>query len=71
MTAKELDTMVNAMRKYTEVKARADVQDTIWNIYKGLLAIDRNELAKELWELYCEIDYIDTHEIMEIGTFRK
>lgn len=71
MTAKELDTMVNAMRtKYHDVNTRKEVIDTLFYLYKGLRAIERNELAEKLVELYAEIDSIDTSEIVKMGTFR-
>jgi hypothetical protein len=71
MKAKELDTMVNAMRtRYHKVGTRVDVTDTIWYLEKGLRAIGRNELADELIKLYEEIESIDTMEITKIGTFR-
>lgn len=71
MKAKELDTMVNAMRsRKNKFNARVDVTDTIWYLEKGLRAIGRNELADELIKLYEEIEIIDTNEIVKIGTFR-
>ena len=71
MTAKELDTMVNAMRsKNNEINTRMDVTDTLYYLQKGLHAIGRTELAESLVELYTEIDGIDTGEIVKIGTFR-
>lgn len=71
MTAKELDTMVNAMRsKNNEINTRMDVTDTLYYLQKGLNAIGRTELAESLVELYTEIDGIDTGEIVKIGTFR-
>lgn len=71
MTAKELDTMVNAMRsKNNEINTRMDVTDTLYYLQKGLNAIGRTELAESLVELYTEIDGIDTVEIVKIGTFR-
>lgn len=71
MTAKELNTMVNAMRtKYNEVKTRSDVTDKIFYLYKGLKAIGRDKLAQELIELYAEIDGINTDEIVKLGTFK-
>ena len=71
MTAKELDTMVNAMRtRYHEVNARTDVTDSIYYLWKGLRAIGKDNLAEKLNELYSEIDGIDTDEIVKIGTFR-
>lgn len=71
MTAKELDTMVNAMRtKYNKVDSRMRLEDTIYYLSKGLRAIGRNEIADELDKLYSEIDKVDTDELIEIGTFR-
>jgi hypothetical protein len=71
MTAKELDTMVNAMRtQYHNVNARTDVTDVIFYLCKGLRAIERIDLAEKLTELYSEIDGIDTDEIVKIGTFK-
>lgn len=71
MTAKELDTMVNAMRsKNNEINTRMDVTDTLYYLQKGLNDIGRTELAESLVELYTEIDGIDTGEIVKIGTFR-
>ena len=71
MTAKELDTMVNAMRtKYNKVDSRMRLEDTIYYLSKGLRAIERNDLAEKLNELYAEIDGIDTDELVKIGTFR-
>ena len=72
MTAKELDTMVKAMRtKYNEVNARGDITNMLFYLHKGLCAIDRKELAQKLADLYAEIDNVDTTEITKIGTFRK
>lgn len=71
MTAKELDKMVKAMRtKYNKVETRADLQNTIWCLYKGLFAINRKDVAEELIRLYEEIDKISTVSIMELGTFK-
>lgn len=71
MKAKELDTMVKAMRsKYNKVYSRSEIQDTIYYLYKGIKAIGKDELAKELLELYMEIDSVNTNELVEIGTFR-
>lgn len=71
MTAKELDTMVNAMRtKYNKVESRLRLEDPIYYLSKGLRAIGRNELAEELDKLYAEIDEVDSSELIEIGTFR-
>jgi hypothetical protein len=71
MTAKELNTMVNAMRtKYNRVDSRMRLEDTIYYLSKGLHAIGKNELAEALDKLYSEIDEIDTDELIEIGTFR-
>lgn len=71
MTAEELDTMVKNMRtRNNTVESRVDVQDTIWYLRKGLIAIKRNNLANELMKLYEEIDIIDTLEIMKMGTFK-
>ena len=71
MTAKELDTMVNAMRSnFNKINARIDVSDPIYYLIKGLRAIGRNDLAEELNKLYSEIDEVDTNELVKIGTFR-
>lgn len=71
MTAKELDIMVKGMRtRYNAVETRGEVQDIIWYLRKGLLAIKRNDLADELMKLYEEIDSIDTSEVMKMGTFK-
>ena len=71
MTAKELDTMVNAMRtKYNNVDTRSDITDAIYYLRRGLLAIEKDDLAEKLLELYVEIDGVDTSEIVKIGTFR-
>lgn len=71
MQAEELDKMVNAMRtKYHKVNTRTDITDTLYYLHKGLKAIERNELAEKILELYTEIDGIDTNEIVKIGTFR-
>ena len=70
MTAKELDKMANAMRtQYHEVNSRKDVTDAIFYLYRGLRAIERNDLARKLVELYTEIDGIETDEIVKMGTF--
>jgi hypothetical protein len=72
MTAKELDTMVNAMRsKYHKVNTRVDVTNEIAHLYKGLEAIGRYEIANKILDLCMEIDSIDTDEIVRIGTFNK
>ena len=71
MTAKELDTMANAMRtQYHKVNMRSDITDSIFYLFKGLKAIGRDELAAQLNELYAEIDGIETEDIIKIGTFR-
>ena len=71
MNAKELDTMVKAMRgKYNKVYSRSEITDTIYYLYRGVKAIEKNELAEQLLELYMEIDSVDTSELVEIGTFR-
>lgn len=71
MTAKELDTMVNAMRtKHNKVESRLRLEDQIYYLSKGLRAIGRNELAEELDKLYAEIDEVDTEELLEVGTFK-
>ena len=71
MTAKELDTMVNAMRsKHNKVESRMRLEDSIYYLSKGLRAIGRNEFAEALDELYSEIDVIDTDELIGVGTFR-
>ena len=72
MTAKELDTMVKAMRtRYNKVDTRMDVQNTLYYLYKGLSSIGRNDIAKQLIRLYEEVDEISTASIMEMGTFNK
>lgn len=71
MTAKEFDTMVNAMRSQThKVNTRSDVENTLYYLQKGLRAIGRIEMANSLTELYAEIDGIETDEIVKNGTFR-
>lgn len=71
MEAKELDTMVNAMRKgFYKVNTRKELTDSIFYLYKGLKAIGKNEIAENLADLYAEIENIDTDEIAKIGTFR-
>lgn len=71
MKAKELDTMVKAMRtKYNKVDTRMDVENTLYYLYKGLYAIGRYEIADKLLELYTEIDSIDTNELIKMGTFK-
>ena len=71
MTAKELDTMVKAMRtRYHKVDSRTDVSNAIFYLMKGLRAIERNDLVGKLNELYSEIDSIDTDELVQLGTFR-
>ena len=71
MTANELDIMVKAMTtRYHKVKTRTDLEDDIYYLKLGLLAIGRNELAEQLAKLYMEIDSIDTSELAKIGTFR-
>ena len=72
MTAKELNTMVLAMRtRYNLVEARIDVTDPLYYLSKGLIAIGRNELAARLMDLCYEIDNIETSEIVKLGTFRE
>lgn len=71
MTAKELDTMVGAMRtQYHKVNQRTDVTDAIFYLWRGLHAIGREDLCEKLNELYYEIDGIDTEEVIKEGTFR-
>ena len=71
MTAKELDTMVKAMRsKHNKVSTRMDVENTLYYLYKGLSAIGKNDIAKQLIRLYEEVDEISTMSIMEMGTFK-
>lgn len=71
MTAKELDTMVKAMRnKRNTLDMRIDVQATLFYLHKGLSAIGRTELADELARLYTEIDNVDTDELVKLGTFK-
>lgn len=72
MTAKELDTMVNAMNsRYHKVNTRTELTDSVFYLWKGLHAIGREDLAAKLNELYAEIDGIDTMEIVKLGTFDK
>ena len=72
MLAKQLDTMVKAMRtKYYKVNSRSQLQNDIWHLYEGLKAIGREELANELHKLYFEIEDIDTTELVELRTFVK
>lgn len=71
MTAKELDIMVNAMRTHRhEVNSRMEITDSIYYLWRGLRAIDRDDLAEKLLELYTEIDGVDTSELVKLGTFR-
>ena len=71
MTAKELDTMVNAIKtRHNNVESRMELMDSIYYLHKGLCAIKRNDLAKKLEELYEEIDGIETSEIVKMGTFK-
>lgn len=71
MTAKEFDLMVNGMRtQYHKVNSRADVTDSLYYLWKGLKSINREDLAKEIMDLYAEIDSIETDEIVKVGTFR-
>lgn len=71
MTANELDTMVKAMRtKRNKLETRMDLEDAIWYLYKGLLAIDRKDIARELRKLYEEVDEISTMSLMKVGTFK-
>lgn len=71
MNAKELDTMVNSMRTHRhEVNSRVEITDSIYYLWRGLRAIDRDELAEKLLELYTEIDGVDTSELVKLGTFR-
>ena len=71
MNAKELDTMVNAMRTHRhKVNSRSEITDSIYYLWRGLRAIDRDELAEKLLELYTEIDGVDTSELVKFGTFR-
>ena len=56
MTAKELDTMTNAMRSRSyHIESRMDLENNIYYLIKGLRAIKRNELADELDKLMYEI----------------
>lgn len=72
MTAQELDTMVQAMRtRYNAVEGRTDVTDHIHYLIQGLHAIERHDLASKLWDLYCEIENIETEEIINIGTISE
>lgn len=71
MTANELDTMVKAMRtKRNKLETRMDLEDAIWYLHKGLLAIDRKDIARELRKLYEEVDEISTMSLMKVGTFK-
>lgn len=70
MTAKELDTMVRTMREYgAEIKSRSDVEQYAYCLRRGLMAIKRNDLADQLWQLYDEMDSIETLELMDLKTF--
>ena len=71
MTAKELDTMTNAMRSRSHhIESRMDLEDNVYYLVKGLRAIKRNKLADELIKLMYEIDDVPTSEVVAIGTFR-
>lgn len=72
MTTKELKTMVNTMREHnSEINTRCDIENIIYSLYNGLLAIERKELAIQLWKLYCEIDNIDTEDIVKMEIFNN
>ena len=71
MTARELDTMVNAMRtRFNKVETRMDITNYLYYLSKGLLSIGRKDLSFELMNLCYEIDGIDSIEIVKNGTFR-
>lgn len=71
MTALEFDKMTKAMRRCGhELKTRADAEEPAYMLYRGLQAIGRTELADELWELYNEMESMDSAEIIKCGTFR-
>lgn len=72
MTTKELKTMVNTMREHNSIiDTRCDIENIIYSLYIGLLTIGRKELAIQLWKLYCEIDNIDTEEIVKMEIFNS
>lgn len=75
MTSKELDKMVNAMRRSYDCNrkfnTRAELTDTLFRLYSGLCALQRFELADKILNLWSEIEVIDTSEIVKIGTFRQ
>ena len=71
MTALEFDKMTKAMRRCGhELKTRVDAEEPAYMLYRGLQAIGRTELADELWELYNEMENMDSYEISKCGTFR-
>ena len=71
MTALEFDKMTKAMRRCGhEFETRVDAEEPAYMLYRGLQAIGRIELADELWELYNEMENMDSDEIIKCGTFR-
>ena len=70
MTAKELTTMVSAMRKQgTDIPTRIAMENHIHRLISGLRSIKRSDLANELEKLYDEIENVDTIELVKTGIF--
>lgn len=70
MTAKELDTMVRAMRDCGfAVETRIKAEDPVYMLCKGLRAIGRDGLVSELWKLLDEMENVDSSDICKEGTF--
>lgn len=71
METKELKTMVNTMRKENyKVDTRFDIENLLYCLEKGLISIERYKLAEQLWKLNCEIQNIDTEEIVKMEIFK-
>lgn len=70
MKAKELDQMVKAMRAGGyELKSRTELEHMVFYLWKGVRVLGKEDLAEQLNELYCDIDGIDTDELIKVGTF--
>lgn len=70
MTAQEIDQMTREMRRFhAKVDTRFDFENYVYCLMKGLYVIGRKELAEELWNLYEEMENVNTNEVYEIGTF--
>ena len=70
MTAKELDTLVKNMKPSRfKITSRMDIEHLLYCLQRGLRAIEYNELAGMLVDLFMEIDSIETTDIVEMGTF--